>query len=887
LELSLNGKKIIICNFYRPPTPHPNYTQNEQLDCFFENFSLLLNDLSSYNTDVYVFSDTNINLIDVQQGSRGASLLETALEHGFFQTNKKITRFGDHGPTLIDHVFTNSIGQGVRTGSIIVDISDHLVTFIQPEGSRLKVSEEPAYRRSFNNTNLSNFRNDLSVLSWNSVLACNNVDEAYNLFWNDFKTLFDLHFPLKLQKFNKNLHSKNKFITQGILVSRKRKIELLKNHVKTRSPVTKELYTNYRNMYNRVIRASKKLYYRDHIRNNRKDPKKLWGLLKEVSTGEPQCNKIEKIAENGIHITEPIEIANKFNDFFSSVGNTISESVQPVDKSACDFLEERPEVPDLDLSGTSQAEIVEIIRSFISKNSSDLDGLSTKLLKFVALEISFPLCHIFNLSLNSGDFPSKLKKSRIVPIFKAGNSENCDNYRPISLLSSLSKILEKIVQKKLVDHLESNNLLYKHQYGFLRGKCTEFNLLHVSNKITEALNDGKFCLGIFLDLKKAFDVCSHEILLKKLEKGFGVRGSALLWFKNYLSGRKQVVDINGSLSQPRDINISVLQGSILGPILFLCYINDLPNATNLDTFLFADDTSGLKSGNNLPELIEQCNVELQKMANWFRANKMCVNTSKTKYIIFHTRGKRLDPQACNLVFNNNEIGKPHDPSLVFPLERICNNNVDPTSRTYKLLGVYFDENLSFDYHCRHLCNKLSKSLFFLNRAKSFVDKQSLKMLYYSLIHANLLYCIGTTSAMNMTNFKKIKLLQKKAIRTVAGANYNANTAPLFYDLKILPYDKLLKLFVCKFMHAIEYEYNHDLFTVYWPLNNQRILNYDLRNNNMRNVLRINYAQLKNCPLFTFPKVWNDLYVDLRLYRNPVTFHVELTKHLFDEIINAP
>jgi exonuclease III len=178
LELTLNGEKIIVCNYYRPPTPHPNFTPNEQLDCFFENFSLLLNDLSSYNNDVYVFSDTNINLINVQQGSRGASLLKTALEHGFFQTNKKITRFGDHGSTLIDHVFTNSIGQGVRTGSIIVDISNHLITFIQPEGSRLKVSEEPTYRRSFNNTNLTNFRNDLSVLSWNNVMSCNNVDEA-------------------------------------------------------------------------------------------------------------------------------------------------------------------------------------------------------------------------------------------------------------------------------------------------------------------------------------------------------------------------------------------------------------------------------------------------------------------------------------------------------------------------------------------------------------------------------------------------------------------------------------------------------------------------------------------------------------------------------------
>jgi hypothetical protein len=143
---------------------------------------------------------------------------------------------------------------------------------------------------------------------------------------------------------------------------------------------------------------------------------------------------------------------------------------------------------------------------------------------------------------------------------------------------------------------------------------------------------------------------------------------------------------------------------------------------------------------------------------------MCVNTSKTKFIIFHTKGKRLDLQDSNLVFNNNEIGRTPDPNLVTPIERICNSNVNPSSRTYKLLGVYLDEHLSFDHHVRHICNKLSKSLFYLNRAKSFVDKQSLKMLCYSLVHSNLLYCIGTTSAMTQTNFKKIKLLQKKAIR---------------------------------------------------------------------------------------------------------------------------
>ena len=291
----------------------------------------------------------------------------------------------------------------------------------------------------------------------------------------------------------------------------------------------------------------------------------------------------------------------------------------------------------------------DIIKAFEPKKSLDLDGISMELIKFVAHEISTgtPLAHIFNLSIGSGKFPSALKKSRTVPIFKGGDAELCDNYRPISLQSSISKILEKMVATQLISHLELNNLLYEHQYGFLRGKSTEHNLLHVTNEIGKALNEGNFCIGLFLDLRKAFDVCSHEILLMKLEK-LGIKDKALEWFKSYLCNRVQHVDIEGNVSSPKNIDISVLQGSILGPILFLCYINDLPNATELLTFLFADDTSGLIFGKNLQELVQRMNSEINKLANWFRANKMAVNISKTKYIIFHTKGK-------SFTFNNNSI----------------------------------------------------------------------------------------------------------------------------------------------------------------------------------------------------------------------------------------
>jgi hypothetical protein len=250
------------------------------------------------------------------------------------------------------------------------------------------------------------------------------------------------------------------------------------------------------------------------------------------------------------------------------------------------------DVPDLQLQNTTPEHIQKVIKKLQPKLSYDANRVSSKMIKFIGEEISIPLAHIFNISLREGVFPEKLKLCRVIPIFKTGNPLECDNYRPISLLSSISKVLEKIVAEKLIAHLLDNDLLYVHQYGFLPNRSTEHNLLQIINYISNALNEGDFCIRVFLDLKKAFDVCSHEILLKKLIK-MGIRGNAYKWFENYLASRSQFVDINGSKSDPLDINISVIQGSILGPILFLCYINDFYAATTLFSVLFADDTTGL------------------------------------------------------------------------------------------------------------------------------------------------------------------------------------------------------------------------------------------------------------------------------------------------------
>jgi hypothetical protein len=240
--------------------------------------------------------------------------------------------------------------------------------------------------------------------------------------------------------------------------------------------------------------------------------------LNEVLGKERSQASIDKIRIDDNVESDPIKISNHFNEFFTSVGTKISNSIPLVQRQPEDSVQYPNDVPLLNLTNTTPEHVLKIIKSLAPKASCDVYGTSTKMIKFIGEKIAVPLSHIFNLSLSCGVFPSKLKKCRVIPIYKAGDSLDVDNYRPISLLSSISKILEKIVAGKLINHLLSNDLLYPNQYGFLPSRSTEQNLIQVVDYISKALNDNMYCIGIFLDLRKAFDVCSHDILLKKLKK---------------------------------------------------------------------------------------------------------------------------------------------------------------------------------------------------------------------------------------------------------------------------------------------------------------------------------------------------------------------------------
>jgi hypothetical protein len=660
-------------------------------------------------------------------------------------------------------------------------------------------------------------------------------------------------FPKKKIRFNSNFHKRSPFMTNGLLISRQNKNKLYKTQLADNSPTNVAKYKAFKQTYFKTLRAAKILYFRQKLRENVKNPKKTWETLNEALGKEKTCSSVNKINIDGNTSTDKTSIANHFNQFFTKIGSDISNSIPPVQKLPEDYIQYNREIPNLNLSNTTPEHVKKIIKGLAPKKSCDVYGTSTKLIKFIGDVIAIPLSHIFNLSLASGEFPSKLKKCRVIPIFKSGNALECDNYRPISLLSSISKVLEKIVAEKLLHHLLSNDLLYQHQYGFLPKRSTEHNLIQIVNYISNAINENMYCIGIFLDLKKAFDVCSHEILLRKLKK-MGIQGLAHKWFTSYLQGRSQCVDIEGNFSNFLNLDISVIQGSTLGPILFLCYINDFWNCTSMFSALFADDTTSLAKGHVLKDLSAYVNSELRKMANWFRSNKMSVNASKTKYIIFKTPNKYVNPLDCNIVYNSTEIGLPDDPNMISPIDRISNES---NEKHFKLLGILLDENLSFKAHIDLVCSKISKSLYCINRVKNFVDAQSLRKLYFAMVHSHLSYGINVYGCATSTALEKLRIMQKKAIRSISNANYRAHTAPLFKELKILPLDDLIVYSNTKFMH---YYYLNQLplsFSGTWITNEERNPERILRNAQDLFIPAHRVEMVKRLPYFAFPSVWNN------------------------------
>ena len=528
----------------------------------------------------------------------------------------------------------------------------------------------------------------------------------------------------------------------------------------------------YRNTISNLLKLSKKNYYSEYFNTNINNIKNTWKGIKEIINIKPsQKHQPTSLNINNELITDKISIANSFNDFFSTIASKLSDKIVPTNISFDAYLN-NPNPNSFFVQAVTEDEVSNYINSLETGKSNGPNSIPTNLLKLVSNTISNPLTSIINKSFSQGVFPDLLKMANVIPIFKKGSKLDVSNYRPISLLSNISKIFENLMQSRLHSFLEKFQCLYKLQFGFRNKHSTTHTLIDIVETIRKTIDDGNYACGVFIDLQKAFDTVNHKILITKL-RYYGIRGTPLNWFQTYLNNRSQFVSINGISSSIRNISTGVPQGSILGPLLFLIYINDLNKCIkHAKTYHFADDTNLLEVNSSLKLLNKNINHDLSSLVKWLRANKISLNANKTELVIFKSKHKKL---TKNLNF------------------RISGQKIIPV-HSIKYLGIKLDENLTFQPHINDLSIKLSRSNGMLSKIRHYITYDTLISIYHAIFNSHIRYGCQVWGLTTNQSLKRIVSLQNKAMRIIHFQPpfskpdllyYLSNTVKLVDQIKIL------------------------------------------------------------------------------------------------------
>ena len=496
--------------------------------------------------------------------------------------------------------------------------------------------------------------------------------------------------------------------------------------------------------------------------------KKTWRSINGIlSPDARQPNKeISEVIIDGMSISDPVSIATEFNKHFTSVSHKLASKIPPSNSD-----------PTIHVSNptnsfvyfpTNSNEVQKIIAGFKSKGSHLLT-IPSFIYKRVSHLISPILSKLINESFSRGIFPNVLKLARVIPIFKSGKKNIIPNYRPISTIDFLAKVFEKVIFNRLSNFLDKYELINCQQFGFRRGRSTGDAILRFTDSIYDTFSENKFFISVLLDFSKAFDTVNHEILLRKLFL-LGIRGPSLLWFKSYLSDRKQYVCINNSCSPTLSIDTGVPQGSILGPLLFILYINDMCKSSSELSFVhFADDTTVFRKGGDLNELFTVVNRELTYVDEWLRANKLSLNVNKTTYMIFSNKSKVTD-------------------------RRIFIRNIDVSLvSTAKFLGIFIDDSLKFKDHVNYVINRVSRSSAILRNLSQILPRHVLRKLYFSLVYPFSTYGVEVWGSSSKTLLGRLTRMQNRCVRHVSQC-FNVNILDVYPVLELLPFNDIYKYF---------------------------------------------------------------------------------------------
>ena len=743
---------VIVC-VYRPP----NYQNFSLFESVMED---VLAKLAASNKATIVCGDFNINILEETANSgRFLNLFKSFDLSNIF---KEPTRVTPTSATCIDNVFCdcNYLEKDI-VHCLPSDHSGQTVSFKwNAPVQKIQVQYRPITTNKLNKFN-SSLLNKLYTMSHNTDDG--NVNQLYDSFFSTVITEFNKTF----EKRTKSVSPKfifSDWATKGIRKSREKLFELygLKPFINTET--FNKYVATYSTTFRNTCKAAKALHISSKIKTSENKIKTVWKVINNETGRKKIRNNSYTLETSGGPISSNLEVAQEFVNFFTDIPLKTTEALNSSpDVSIALLKANMSRCPaEFKFKHINPVTVIKAFRQIKIKLTEDLWGMSIGVCTSIVETIAPYLALIFNLCVDQGVFPDLMKYSKVIPLFKSGDSQDSNNYRPVSVLPVFSKVFEKVMLNQMLDHFNTFNILHDQQYGFTKGRCTTDAGVTLLKHIFTAWEEAQDAIGIFCDLSKAFDCVNHETLLLKLEH-YGLGKLALSLVKSYLCDRQQHVQINGVNSHGLKVKMGVPQGSILGPFLFLVYINDLPfllkNQPH-NMVLFADDTSLIFKINRRAQDLDDVNNALLQVHNWFTANNLVLNGKKTKCIRF---------ALPNVKSSNSDI----------VLNKEVLEFVDKTI----FLGITLDSRLQWGPHLKALAGRLSSAAYAVRKIRQFTDVDTARLVYFSYFHSIMTY--GILLWGRAADIESIFILQKRAIRAIYNLRRRDSLRDRFKEINIM------------------------------------------------------------------------------------------------------
>ncbi|XP_046973307.1 uncharacterized protein LOC124539974 [Vanessa cardui] len=709
-----------------------------------------------------VFGDFNINLLNNDKFSKKYNNI---LQQTGYEILNKIdvnycTRETETTKTIIDHVCTN-IKKDFHLAIIDSPLSDHKQIYCE-----LKIyKKEPKKKYSYEAINYNLLYRDMCVTNFS------NAEHDFSVLENYIKTQIDNHKTIKYKI--QNLPQED-WINKNIIEEISKRNQLWRDlkHDRNNTDLNNDFIWT-RNHVGTLIKNTKDRYYFAAFMKTYNKPRRMWNKCSVVPS---------KLIIDGKTIDELQDICESFNIYFSSIGPILANNIPQKYHKITSFITHTQQHPyslnEFKLS--SKIEIQTIINNLNVNSSSGIDNITTKSLKCINNLVCEDLSHCINKCIKEGVFPDSLKIAKVSPIHKSGGKTDPGNYRPISVLPALSKVFEKIIHVRLNNYLKNIDFLYKQQYGFRKNSNTLSATIDLVNKIKNNIDQKKLVLGVFIDLKKAFDTVSHNILINKLTN-IGIHGSALKLLTSCLTNRQQIVKIKNIKSTPKMITCGIPQGSILGPLLFLIYINDISHLDlSGEVSLYADDTCLFYFEDSIEILLAKAQNDLDKLHEWFQYNLLTINIEKTSFMLFHAKNKKI-PKFNPIMINNQTIKQ---------------------SNEEKYLGLILDPKLTWQAHLDYLQGKINSLTGAIRRSSRCIPHKIRIIIYNSLVKSLLEYLVEIWGSAYKTNIKDLQISQNKLLKSLFHLDYHMSTKELYKRTNVLSINQLYKFKTCILIRKI-------------------------------------------------------------------------------------